>query len=362
MGRRMKKPLSFAVIGSGWRAMFYVRIAVRFPELFHLKYLLCRRKEKAEQIGREWKIPVTLSEEECAQSEPDFVVVAVSKDAIFEVAKRWAAKGVPVFCETPAAMTVEQLGELWKLKEQGARLQVAEQYIRYPVLAAGLERMKRAKAEPYAVDLSVAHDYHAVSLMRRMLCLGIEPVTLSGQRYCFPVVETDSRYGPVTDGSIRQRERTRFTLEFASGKMAFYDFSGVQYHSFIRSRHLRVQGRNFEWSDGVFRFVDDAGKAREERLLPYLDKRYQPLVTEKLKAICGVWNPSLMLEEAQDEYAIASMLLDMERYLTRGVEVYPLAEALEDAYVWMLMRQAAENPGSKVQSERMPWHSEGRAL
>ena len=352
------KPLSFIIIGSGWRAMFYVRIAKRFPEMFSLKYLLCRKEEKAEQIRKEWNIPVTLSVEECVKAAPDFVVVAVSKNAIFDVTKEWVLKGFPVLCETPAAMTVEQLQELWELKErQGARIQVAEQYIRYPVLAAGFKRMQDWQvSEPYTLDLSVAHDYHGASLIRHMLCSGIEMVKLTGATYSFPVTETDSRYGPVTDGSVKQRDRTRITMEFVSGKNAFYDFSGVQYHSFIRSRHLNVQGQDFEWNDTMFRYVDAQGAGQAEQLFPYVDERYQMLVTEELKEICSKWNPVLTLEEVQDEYAIATMMLDMGRYLEQGIEVYPLAEALEDAYLWILMQEAAANPGCTVVSEQMPWH------
>lgn len=352
------KPLSFIIVGSGWRAMFYVRIAKRFPELFTLKYMLCRKEEKADQIRREWEIPVTLSAEECRQSSPDFVVVSVSKDAIFEVTKEWALKGIPVLCETPAAMTVETLQALWELKEKrGARIQVAEQYIRYPIMAAGLKQMQdRQVSAPYAVDLSVAHDYHGASLIRHMLCTGIEKVKITGRTYSFPVTETDSRYGPVTDGSVKQRERTRITMEFTSGKSAFYDFSGVQYHSFIRSRHVNVQGQDFEWNDSMFRHVNAKGEVQTEQILPYVDECYQMLVTDKLREICSKWNPVLTLEDAQDEYAIATMMLDMGRYIEQDIEVYPLAEALEDAYLWILMQKAAANPGSVVESIRMPWH------
>lgn len=66
----------------------------------------------------------------------------------------------------------------------------------------------------------------------------------------------------------------------------------------------------------------------------------------------------LKLDSGQDEYAIASMMLDMGEYLERGREVYPLAEALEDAYTWILMKEAEENPGHMISSEHMPWHKD----
>lgn len=434
------KPLTFIIVGSGWRAMFYARIAKRFPEQFQLKYMLCRQQQKAERIAREYGIPATTSIADCEAAKPDFVVVAVTKTSIFDVTKEWALRGYAVLCETPAAMTVEQLKELWNLKVScKARIQVAEQYLRYPVLAAGLEVLRSGKlGEPYAVSLSVAHDYHGASLIRHMLnpvCAGVpqvapappslphpaalspyaaqaaspktclprsaaldpyaqhaasaplslsrpaalspyaqhaapappslprpftqsavmEPVRMWGKRYVFPVTETDSRYGAVTDGSVKDRERTCITMEFASGKTAFYDFAGVQYHSFIRSRHLNVQGRDGEWNDTVIRYVNERHLPEEERIRPYLNPRYQALETEELTELSRNWSCVLKLEELQDEYAIATLMFDMREYLDSGKEIYPLEEALEDAYLWILMQQAVQNPWSIVESEEMPW-------
>ena len=77
--------------------------------------------------------------------------------------------------------------------------------------------------------------------------------------------------------------------------------------------------------------------------------------TEALKEICGRWNPVLALEAEQDEYAIATMLFDMKEYLDGGAEVYPLREALEDAYEWLLIQEAVKRPGETIVSEPMPY-------
>lgn len=354
------KPLSFILVGSGWRAMFYVRIARRFPEQFDLKYVLCRTEEKAARLARENGVPATVSPAACEAAEPDFVVVAVSKPSGFAVAKEWARKGYPVVMETPAGCTVEEMKELWDLKEKrGAKIQVAEQYHRYPVMAAGLKAIEEGKlGDPYAAVLTVAHDYHGASLIRRMLGTGFEPVTLRGNRYQLPVTETDSRYGPVTDGRVTTRPRDHVVFEFASGKTAFYDFSGVIYHSFIRSRHVNVQGQKGEWNDGYLRYLGVDGLPATERIEPYLNPRYQSLETKKLREICSRRSPALTLENEQDEYAIATMLFDLRDYLAGGPEVYPLAEALEDAYLWLLIQNAAENPWTEVKSRPMPWEKQ----
>lgn len=353
-------PISFVIIGSGWRSEFYVRIAKQYPEQFELKYMLCRSQEKADKIAEKYDISTTTSEEACVSAKPDFVVVAVNKDGLFEVTKHWALKGFPVLCETPVATSVEHLKEVWDMVQKGAKIQIAEQYHRYPIMAAGLKAIAEDKlTDPYAVHLSMAHDYHGVSLIRRML-QPHEPMKLkleymSGVQYKFPVTETDSRFGVITDGSVKEFPRTVITMQFAGNKVAFYDFSGVQYHSFIRSRHVNVQGRDGEWNDTMLRYLDGNGQPVAEKLTEWLNPKYVCLDTEQLQEQSSEWKPFVVMDNAQDEYAIASMMFDMREYIVSGAEVYPMAEALEDAYLLLLIREAVKQPGCRIVPEAMPW-------
>ena len=98
-----KKPLRFVVIGSGWRSLFYWRIACAYPELFTMEAMLCRTEEKAGHMRKQYGVPAVTSEAVCEAMKPDFVVAAVNKASIFPVTKQWAGKGFPVLCETPAA-------------------------------------------------------------------------------------------------------------------------------------------------------------------------------------------------------------------------------------------------------------------
>ncbi len=354
------KPLSFVIIGSGYRSLYYARIAKRYPEQFDLKYMFCRTQEKADKMTAEFGVPTTISMEECEAANPDFVVVVVNKGSICEVTKQWALKGYPVLCETPAALTVNELKELWTLVQGGARIQVAEQYHRYPAMAAGLKAIAEGKlADPYAVTLSMAHDYHGTSLIRRMLNpkdpMTVRLESVIGRQYKLPVRETDSRYGAITDGSTKVRERDVMTMRYSDGRVAFYDFSGVQYRSFIRSRHVNVQGQDGEWNDAWIRYVDRDFKPVEEKLTPWLDPKYACLVTDELRKECEEWTGTVGMSQLQDEYALATMMYDMRAYIEKGIEVYPMAEALEDAYQFLLMKEAMANPDILVQSEPMPW-------
>ena len=358
------KPVSFVIVGSGWRAMFYVRAALRYPQCFKLCCLLCRTKEKAACIHREYGIPVTTEVQACEDTCPDFVVVAVDRASKFQVTKQWLEKGCAVLSETPAAETVDELEELWALHQRGARLQIAEQYIRYPLIASGLRAIERGLlGDPYAVELSLAHDYHAASLIRHMLRCGLDTagrpfpaMKLCGKTYEFPVEETASRYGSIMDGSVKQRRRARVTLEFDNGKAAFYDFDNVQYHSAIRTRHINEQGQQGEWNDTVLRYVDASHRPVREELKAWLDPSYKVLQTRRLLELSRTWNPEVHMEDIQDEYAVAALMLDMGAFINHGREGYPISEALEDAYTWLLMDKAAEHPGQTIISQPRTWH------
>lgn len=349
--------LRYLIIGSGYRAAFYGRIARTYPERFQAMYL-CRSEEKAALMRQKTGVGATVSREEAERFSPDFVAVAVSKGSIADVCAEWAERGYPVLSETPAGASLPQLERLWELHEtQNARIVVCEQYHRYPELVAGLDAAAQGKlGTPQSAYLSLAHDYHAASLLRRMLSVDGEAFTMRGESVENPIVETDSRYGPITDGRVAGKGRSVLHIAYASGKRAIYDFSGVQYHSFIRSRHLTVRGDRGEWSDNLLLHLDEQNRPRRECLRQTIPPRYRSLDTPELRELRRDWHPELRMENAQDEYAIATMLLDMGAYLKGGSEPYSLREALDDACFWLLAQQAVAAPWMPVESRKMPWN------
>ena len=352
------KPLSFIIVGSGFRAMFYGRIAGRYPELFALNYILCRSADKAGRIHAETGFPVTISAEDCRASKPDFVVVAVNKGNIADIAEEWAMMGYPVLMETPAGCSFDQLKRIWELKEKyHCKIQVCEQYFHCPTLKAGINHIKNgAIGRPHSMYLSLVHEYHAASLIRKYLLIDHEKFTVSGKQFVFPLTETDSRQGAVTDGSVASYQRTAALFEFASGKMAVYDFSGEQYRSFIRSRHVTVRGRNGELTDQILYRITEERYPQTTYLMPELEPRYHILETKRLRDCVRSWTPELYLDEIEDEYAIACMLYDMREYLDSGKEIYPLRDALQDSYMALLLQEACTSGRREVCSEPMPWN------
>ena len=87
-------------------------------------------------------------------------------------------------------------------------------------------------------------------------------------------------------------------------------------------------------------------KTKEERrylhpfmLLPVIPEKYRGLDTQALRDKRRNWTAELAPDTVQDEFAIASFLLDMGDYLHGGECPYPLQEALEDARFWMRLQE-----------------------
>ena len=55
-----------------------------------------------------------------------------------------------------------------------------------------------------------------------------------------------------------------------------------------------------------------------------------------------------------DEIGMGSLLLGMERLIRTGEEIYPLAEALTDTYLYLKMDEAIRT-GRPVKTERQIW-------
>lgn len=349
--------IRFGIVGSGWRSLFYVRIAKALPQYFTLTGVLVRNEEKKRLFEEEHGVAAFMDRGAFLGAAPDFVVVAVSKPAICEVIREYTDLGMAVLAETPAALTVEKLEELWRLKQEGARIQVAEQYFLFPTVVAKLEAVHRGYlGELHSADLSYAHDYHAASLFRRFLNTGMEKAVLRGEKYTFPVVDTDTRDGITYEGKVVPRYRNRVTIEYESGRVGFYDFSGVSYHSYIRNRHIRVQGQRGELEDEVLCCAGAGNEPVKLRLEPMIHSSEGGIVAVAMGEHTLYRNPFDGTRLNEDEIAIASLLLGMKKYLEEGTEVYPLAEALQDAYFSILMKEAFVNPGKAVASERMIWN------
>ena len=359
----------FIIVGSGWRSLYYVRIAKALSEQFELCAMLCRTEEKAQRMALENGIHATTSEEECVAMRPDLVVVAVNKASIADVAMHWMDLGFCVLSETPAAMELSKLDRLWEMHCQGKRLVVNEQYRKYPVLSAVIRIAQSGiLGSNDSLNASLAHEYHGISLIRALLCIDqSEQFSVTAKTYELPVTETMTRYDSFKDGRIAMKKRTVATFEFESGKVAFYDFDGEQYRSPIRKNTMRLQGTRGEIIDGRVYCLDQANdgicrpieiSARKVRT-----DYDNPNLREIEEILSVTFNGETLYEApfgqcalAQDETAMALMMRQAALYGKGLAESpYPLADALQDAYTMILMQKACQT-GERMKTEHQVWN------
>ncbi len=108
--------VSFVIVGSGYRSEYYGRIAADYPEVFRAIFL-CRSEEKACLVAAHTGIPATTDPGKAVAIDPDFVVVAVDREHVADVAEEWAGRGFPVVTETPVGASIEKLEGSWSLEE-----------------------------------------------------------------------------------------------------------------------------------------------------------------------------------------------------------------------------------------------------
>ena len=370
------KKMRFVIVGSGWRARSYVRIAKALPEKFTLCAMLCRTKEKADKIAEELDIYTTTSILECREMNPDFVVVAVSKASIAQVSMEWMSYGFTVLCETPASLEVSVLEALWETHKKGGRLVVAEQYAKRPLYGAMLSVVKSGLlGEPDCVNLSLAHEYHGARLLRDFLQVDMETAfTVSAKTYLFKTVETLSRYERFTDGRTADKKRTVATFEFADGKVAWYDFDSEQYRSPIRKNYVKVQGCKGELVNNSVFYLDDDFLPRQGELAVTEQMTETESENPNLQTIREVERITFkqdsgeetILYEApfglchlkEDDVAVAQLMIEAAEYTKACTYIEEaesaLREALQDCYMAILMKQAVDT-GKTIESKKQIW-------
>ena len=357
----------FIIIGSGWRSLYYVRIAKAMPDILRLDAMYCRTQEKADKMAEEFSIHTTTSIEECVGYKPDFAVVAVNKTSICDVSIEWMDRGITVLSETPAALDMDSLKKLYRYHMSDDKTDkkqiVAEQYREYPYNKARINLVNSGVlGDISCLNISIAHEYHGFILIRAYL--GIKPdenYTVSGKIYEFPTTQTLTRYDKFTDGRIAPKKRCVAVFEFESGKVAWYDFDSEQYRSPIRKNMIKVQGVRGELINNELYYLDENNVGRKETI-----------VTDINKVMTGNGNPNLaqvneikkiafgdkILYEpvwglrglSEDETAIATLMCKTAEY-SRGQALppYSLENALADAYAAILLDEAVRT-SNKVSS------------
>jgi predicted dehydrogenase len=359
MGAAMSKP-SFAIVGGGWRAAYFLRIARALPERFQVSGVVVRDPVRAQRIEAAWGLTVHPSVQALLRAgRPDFLVVAVSRTSAPVLLAEAAAASMPVLTETPPGPDLAALLDVWKLVAGGAVIQVAEQYPLHPWHAARIALVRSGRlGEISHAQVSVAHDYHGMSLLRLLLGVGFAPARIAARSFTAPLTAGPTRQGPPDRQEIVASIQVIAQLEFGA-KLGIHDFASGQYRSWIRSPYLLVRGERGEIRDAEVRYLQDFRTPvmlELRRIDTGLSGGPEPY--RHLGILAGdEWlhrNPFPEASLSDDEIAGATLLHKMAEHVAGGPAPYPFAEAAQDQYLALCIEEAIRT-GTVVTTETHPW-------
>jgi len=351
---RLARVTSFAVVGAGWRAEFFWRIAASLPGLTCVGAVV--------RTPRDLPVAAFGSLAECVEAaRPDFVVTAVPWPATPAAITGAVALGVPVLAETPPAPDLPGLRALWADVGGSGLVQVAEQYLLMPSHAARAALVRSgAIGTPTQVQVSSTHQYHAVSLIRGLLGASRGAVTVRAMRTTAPLVDPLTRAGWTDEPDPKPATTTIAVIEFGDGRSGVYDFTDNQWHNQLRFRRILVRGTHGELRDDeVVRIVAPRTVVRSPLVrrqtgydldLDGFDTDHITLGAEILYR-----NPYQGRRWNDEEIAIASLLEAMAAWVRGdGPPPYPLAEGAQDHRVALAVEEAAES-GTTVVTTPEAW-------
>ena len=348
------------LVGCGWRSQIYRRAVANLSDEFEFCGILMHSEQRAAETEKETGIRATSDFDTALSWKPDFVILCVSKSATKEWLFRFMEQQIPVLCETPPAVTVDELNEIWKENVRlNGKVQVAEQYFLQPYYRAVQAVIDSGiLGEISSANMSAIHGYHAMSIFRKFLGIGFENCTITGNRYEFPVTKTRDRSGWHKTGEVICTTRDRADMVFENGKTAFFDFDGEHYFSPIRSRRWNVQGVRGEIQNDVICYMNEKNQPvtekmyREDDGVNNIDGWSHMYISFGGKRIYENPFPGLRIND--DEIAVTDLLVGMKRYVETGEDIYSLRDGLQDTYL-DLMREEAVTSGRVVQTTKQSW-------
>ncbi len=359
---------AFAVIGSGWRGRFFLRLARALPDRFRATGVVTRTAARGAGIEAGWGVPTVRSVADLlARDRPDLVIASVPWSAMPDAVRTVVGHGVPVLAETPPAPDLDGLRSLWADVGGTGLVQVAEQYLRMPGHAARLAVVRAgAIGAPTSVQVSSTHLYHAVSLIRGLLGVGYEPAEVSARAFTAPLADPLTPDGWTGDATPDDRTTTLATIDFG-GRMGLYDFTDNQWWNPLRTRRIVVRGTLGELvDDRVVRLLDPTTPVESAlvRRQTGLDLNLEGLDLKHISFDGEVIyrNPFAGTGLSDDDIAVAD-ILDRAGAWSRdaGPPPYPLAEACQDHLIGLAIGESLRT-GAPLRTGTEAWSAGHRIL
>ena len=354
--------INFGIIGGGWRAEFFLNVARELPDRFRVLGMMVRDAAKGAALESVWGVDTYRTVDELlALPNLKFIVIsvpwAVTPVMILYLHKR----GMPALAETPPAPDLEGLIALDKLTKAGAKVQVAEQYQFQPLHAARLYIARSGRLGTVTqAQVSAAHGYHGMNLMRGLLDVGFEDATITAHEFVSPIVGSPTREGPPREERLAESRQIIAYVDFGD-KLGVFDFTGDQYFSYVRSPRVLVRGDHGEISNLQVRYLQDFLTPVELELRRVDAGQYGNLEGYCHKGILAgsEWvchNPFMPGRLTDDEIAVATCLERMAEYVEGGPSYCSLPEASQDHYLSLMIGEAVRS-GQPVRTQRQPWAS-----
>ena len=328
--------ITYGVVGAGWRAEFYIRLASLLPDRFSLAGVVVRNPETRRKYDAA-PFPVFENADDLIARHPDFLVSAVNKAAMAGVSIGLAEKGAAVLMETPLGVSEEDQDRFFARLRPSFRIQVAEQYHFQPYFAAVKALLDEGiLGDVRQVYLSACHDYHAVSLARFFLDTGGEIPSIDVAYLEDPVTQYAGREGMLSEPRLNDGRSKLCLLRFQN-KSFLYDFCQTQYFSRIRGNLLRIRGSNGELTGSRCVYLrNGVPMTRDLTRNAYgaggdLEGLYLSEIVSQGRVLYA--NPFPGARLTDEEIAVATCLLKMGEYAKGGEAFYPPEEAALDARI-----------------------------
>lgn len=360
-------PIRFGIVGSGWRAEFFTRLARALPRRLTVAGVVTRSAARGAQVDAEWGVPAFRSVDELCGSGPEFVIPSVPWEITPHVVEELVAHGVPVLAETPPAPDVRGLRQLWAAvggatrSGGGGLVQVAEQYTLMPGHAARIALVREGViGDVTSVQVSSTHMYHAMSLIRHTLGVGSGPATVTARSFTAPLADPLSPTGWSDDLTPKEAVTTLAFLDFGSARSGLYDFTDNQWWNPLRARRVVIRGSLGEIVDDMVVRMADPRTPVESPLVRRRTGTDLNLEGAEVHHISfdgrAVWrNEYVGASLSEDDLAVVDLLCRTGAWVRDcGPEPYPLAEGCQDHLLALAVEESART-GAPVTTATEAW-------
>ena len=320
------------LLGSGWRAHFYMRIARLLPDILSIASVYTRSGERCQMVLDEG-FTASSDISTALSYEHDAVVIASGREGFAETLRYLHGKGERLIAETSFLPLSDN--ELEEFSSYDGL--VMEQYQYTPLFSAVMSILSDMDDKPDQLYLSGLHSHHSASIMRRILGTGHHmPDEIHSMDFPSSIIRTGSRNGMDRSGETEEYERKVRMMRF--GKALFiHDFSSNQYHSYLYGKHFEIRSRFSVITEEGVRTVDGRGYPLFMPFVFHRDAAFGngslALSHITLGSRTVFTNPYYPIGMNDDEIAMAMML---EQY-GNGMDPYPFREGIMDAKLGKLL-------------------------